>query len=163
MIGNHAARRTARTALVALLLALPQLVVAQQPDPARLPALPAGAGGIDKDAPKALATTSSGLKFRVLRKGSGDPPKATSTVTVRYHGWLDDGKVFASSYVHGGEDEFPLQRVMPGWTEGLQLVSPGGMIELAIPPKLAYGSRADVPGVPPDATLHFIVELVEVK
>jgi FKBP-type peptidyl-prolyl cis-trans isomerase FkpA len=141
-------------------LASPEITVAQDQ---KLPALPAGAGAPDADAPKKFEATASGLQYRVLRKGSGANPKASNTVKVHYHGWLDDGKVFDSSYERREPIEFPLSGVIPGWTEGMQLVGSGGMIELAIPGKLGYGSRG-VPGViPADATLHFLVELIEVK
>jgi FKBP-type peptidyl-prolyl cis-trans isomerase FkpA len=127
------------------------------------PALPAGAGGIDADAPTAFTETASGLKYRVLRKGTGGMPRATDTVKVNYHGWLDGGKKFDSSYDRGKAIEFPLNRVIPGWTEGMQLVGQGGMIELEIPGSLGYG-RQGIPGViPADATLHFLVELIEVR
>ncbi|MFM9057904.1 MAG: FKBP-type peptidyl-prolyl cis-trans isomerase [Planctomycetaceae bacterium] len=156
-------RRTA--VLVALLapLTLPEIIVAQaQQTP--LPKLPAGAGTVDADAPKTLTATASKLQYRVLRKGSGDAPKGTSTVKVHYHGWLDDaGKPFDSSYERREPIEFPLNGVIRGWTEGMQLVQPGGMIELSIPAELGYGERG-IPGViPPGATLHFVVELLEVK
>lgn len=155
-------RAAALVILAALLIVVPETVVAQAPQ-VPLPKLPAGAGEVDKDAPKTLAVTGSGLQYRVLRKGTGDSPKATSVVKVYYHGWLDDGKVFDSSYDHSEAIEFPLNRVIPGWTEGVQLVAPGGMIELVIPAKLGYGDRG-VPGkIPPGATLHFLVELLEVK
>ena len=155
-------RRTYLVVLTAL-LTLPETIVAHAQQDNTFPKLPAGAGQIDADAPKAFAPTASGLKYRVLRKGTGDMPKATSTVKVNYHGWLDDGKVFDSSYDRREPIEFPLNGVIPGWTEGMQLVAPGGMIELEIPAKLGYGSRG-VPGViPPGATLHFLVELLEVK
>ncbi len=127
------------------------------------PQLPAGAGAIDAAAPKAFATTGSGLQYRVLRKGAGASPKATNTVKVNYHGWLDDGKVFDSSYQRGEAIEFPLNGVIPGWTEGMQLVGQGGMIELLIPANLGYGVRGAPPVIPPNATLHFLVELLEVR
>jgi FKBP-type peptidyl-prolyl cis-trans isomerase FkpA len=127
------------------------------------PQLPAGAGAIDSAAPKAFATTGSGLQYRVLRKGAGASPKATNTVKVNYHGWLDDGKVFDSSYQRGEAIEFPLNGVIPGWTEGMQLVGQGGMIELLIPANLGYGVRGAPPVIPPNATLHFLVELLEVR
>jgi len=152
-------RRIVLAALLAL-LALPEITVAQAP----LPTLPAGAGKVDADAPQELASTASGLQYRVLRKGAGVAPKATSTVKVHYHGWLDDGKVFDSSYERREPIEFPLNGVIPGWTEGMQLVQPGGMIELVIPAKLGYGARGTPGGpIPPNATLHFLVELLEVK
>jgi FKBP-type peptidyl-prolyl cis-trans isomerase len=82
---------------------------------------------------------------------------------VNYHGWLDDGKVFDSSYQRNEPISFPLNRVIPGWTEGMQLVGEGGMIELSIPPDLGYGSRGAGSAVPPNATLHFLVELLKVQ
>ena len=127
------------------------------------PQLPAGAGAIEADAPKAFTTTKSGLQYRVLRKGSGANPKAANTVKVNYHGWLDDGKVFDSSYQRGEAIEFPLNGVIPGWTEGMQLVGQGGMIELLIPSTLGYGARGAPPVIPPNATLHFLVELIQVR
>ena len=127
------------------------------------PKLPAGAGTIDSDAPPAFTATGSGLQYRVLRKGSGVKPKAANTVKVHYHGWLDDGKVFDSSYQRGEAIEFPLGGVIPGWTEGMQLVGKDGMIELLIPSNLGYGARGAPPVIPPNATLHFVVELLDVR
>ena len=127
------------------------------------PALPKGAGPIDADAPKEFTTTASGLKYRILRKGAGGKPKATNTVEVNYHGWLDGGKVFDSSYQRGESIEFPLNGVIPGWTEGMQLVGEEGMIELEIPSNLGYGARGAGGVIPPNATLHFLVELLDVK
>ena len=154
--------RTLATILVlALSLITPEfLMAADVPHPA----LPEGAGPIDADAPKEFTTTPSGLKYRVLRKGAGGKPKATNTVEVNYHGWLDGGKVFDSSYKRGEAIEFPLNRVIPGWTEGMQLVGEGGMIELMIPGNLGYGPRGTPDGtIPPNATLHFLVELLDVR
>jgi FKBP-type peptidyl-prolyl cis-trans isomerase FkpA len=128
------------------------------------PALPAGAGKLDADAPKAFTKTASGLQYRVLRKGAGANPKASNTVKVNYHGWLDSGKVFDSSYERREPIEFGLNQVIPGWTEGMQLVGTGGMIELVIPSDLGYGPRGTPGGpIPPNATLHFLVELIDVK
>jgi FKBP-type peptidyl-prolyl cis-trans isomerase FkpA len=128
------------------------------------PQLPAGAGKLDADAPKVFASTPSGLQYRVLRKGAGANPKATDAVKVNYHGWLDDGKVFDSSYKRGEAIEFGLNQVIPGWTEGMQLVGKGGMIELVIPSNLGYGPRGTPGGpIPPNATLHFLVELLDVR
>jgi FKBP-type peptidyl-prolyl cis-trans isomerase FkpA len=126
------------------------------------PDLPKRAGEIDKDAPKTFTETASGLKYRILRKGEGDAPRATDEVVVDYQGWLDDDKIFDSSYQRGEPASFPLNAVVAGWTEGLQLVKTGGMIELVIPPELAYGNRGR-PGIPPNSTLNFLVELLEVK
>ncbi|MFM9011916.1 MAG: FKBP-type peptidyl-prolyl cis-trans isomerase [Planctomycetota bacterium] len=126
--------------------------------------LPKGAGVIDADAPQTFTTTPSGLQYRILRKGSGASPKASSKVKVHYHGWLDGGKVFDSSYQRGESIDFPLNQVIPGWTEGMQLVGQGGMIELVIPSNLGYGKRGTPGGpLPPDATLHFLVELLDVR
>ena len=127
------------------------------------PTLPKGAGAVDKEAPKTFTATPSGLKYRVLRKGTGAMPKASNTVEVNYHGWLDNGKVFDSSYDRGKSIEFPLDGVIAGWTEGMQLVGKGGMIELEIPSKLGYGDDGAGRVIPPRATLHFLVELVDVK
>lgn len=106
-----------------------------------LPKLPAGAGAVDANAPKTFTTTKSGLKYRVLREGKGAKPKATNAVEVHYHGWLDNGKVFDSSYDRKESISFGLNQVIPGWTEGMQLVGEGGMIELEIPSELGYGAR----------------------
>ena len=119
-------RRLAVTvALVAITLFIPEITVAQAPQEVPHPALPAGAGKLDADAPKAFTKTASGLQYRVLRKGTGASPKASSNVKVHYHGWLDGGKVFDSSYQRGEAIEFPLNGVIPGWTEGMQLVGQG--------------------------------------
>jgi FKBP-type peptidyl-prolyl cis-trans isomerase len=90
-------------------------------------------------------------------------PKATDKVKVNYHGWLDGGKVFDSSYDRKSPISFPLNRVIKGWTEGMQLVGEGGMIELEIPSTLGYGAGG-VPGtIPGGATLHFLVELLKIE
>jgi FKBP-type peptidyl-prolyl cis-trans isomerase FkpA len=153
-------------ACFALTLCLQETAVPADPAPAAEvahPNLPAGAGKIDADAPKTFATTPSGLKYRVLRKGTGKMPKATNTVKVNYHGWLDNGTKFDSSYDRREPIEFPLNGVIPGWTEGMQLVGEGGMIELEIPSNLGYGKRGAGGVIPPDATLHFLVELIGVR
>lgn len=119
-------------------------------------------GKIDEDAPHEFTTTESGLKYRILRKSKKNKPKANQGVEVHYKGWLDDKTIFDSSYQRGERIKFPLNRVIPGWTEGMQLVGAGGMIELEIPAKLGYGARG-IPGtIPPNATLHFIVELHDI-
>jgi FKBP-type peptidyl-prolyl cis-trans isomerase FkpA len=127
------------------------------------PELPQGANEIDKDAPKTFTKTDSGLQYRVLRKGTGKAPKKTNTVKVHYHGWLNGGKVFDSSYKRGESIEFGLNQVIPGWTEGLTYANEGGMIELEIPSKIGYGDRGSPPVIPGGATLHFLVELLQVK
>jgi FKBP-type peptidyl-prolyl cis-trans isomerase len=127
------------------------------------PELPKGAGPIDKDAATSFTATKSGLEYRLLRQGAGAAPKPTSTVRVHYHGWLDNGKVFDSSYRRNEDISFGLNQVIKGWTEGMQFVGAGGMIELQIPSDLGYGNRGAPPDIPPRATLHFLVELIEVR
>jgi FKBP-type peptidyl-prolyl cis-trans isomerase FkpA len=120
-------------------------------------------GAADKDAPKEFTTLKSGLKYRVLRKTEGVKATAKDSVKVHYKGWLDGGKVFDMSYGKDGEPiQFPLKGVIPGWTEGMQLVGEGGMIELEIPYELGYGEGGYPPAIPGKARLHFIVELLKV-
>lgn len=121
-------------------------------------------GKIDAKVDEKFKTTKSGLKYRILRKSDGKKPTAKNEVTVHYKGWLDDKKIFDSSYRRAEKISFPLNRVIPGWTEGMQLVGKGGMIELEIPAKLGYGSRDVGNGlIPANSTLHFVVELYEIK
>lgn len=121
-------------------------------------------GKIDDDASRKFTKTASGLKYRILRKSSKKKPKATDSVIAHYKGWLDTKKVFDSSYRKGKPIPFPLSRVIKGWTEGLQLIGEGGMIELDIPHELGYGVRGTPGGpIPPRARLHFVVELVSIK
>lgn len=108
-------------------------------------------------------TTLSGLKYKVLVAGDGDAPTAANTVVCHYRGWLDSGEEFDSSYKRNEPATFPLNGVIRGWTEGLQLIKEGGKIELEIPADLGYGDRGAPPVIPPKATLHFEVELLEVK
>ncbi len=116
----------------------------------------------DPDAPKEFTTTDSGLKYRILRKSDKKKPGPRTSVRVHYHGTLDDGSVFDSSYSRGKPAIFALNEVVPGWSEGLQLVGEGGMIELVIPPELGYGQEGRPPTIPGNATLHFTVELIRV-
>jgi FKBP-type peptidyl-prolyl cis-trans isomerase FkpA len=120
-------------------------------------------GMIDPGANENFLVTDSGLKYRILRTGSGAKPKASSRVTVHYKGWLDDGSIFDSSYRRDETISFGLNQVIKGWTEGMQLVGVGGMIELEIPYALGYGERGSPGAIPPRATLHFIVELFDMK
>jgi len=120
-------------------------------------------GPVDDDAPEEFTETGSGLKYRILRKSDDAKATANDSVTVNYRGWLDDGTEFDSSYERGEPISFPLGGVIAGWTEGMQLVGTGGMIELTIPSELGYGSRGAGGAVPPNATLHFIVELISVN
>ena len=130
---------------------------------AQSPAASGDQGPTDADAPKEFTKTESGLKYRILRKSDGEKPTASNSVVAHYRGWLDDGTEFDSSYKRGEPTEFPLGGVIPGWTEGLQFVGKGGMIELEIPSDLGYGPRGMPPTIPGGATLHFIVELKEIK
>jgi len=120
-------------------------------------------GPTDEDAPQEFSKSDSGLKYRVLRKATGKRPTANDTVTVHYRGWLDDESEFDSSYKRNQPTTFPLNRVIKGWTEGLQLVNEGGMIELEIPAELGYGEQGAGGVIPPNATLHFLVELIDIK
>lgn len=116
-------------------------------------------GPQDPDAPTEFQTTSSGLKYRILRRSDGPKPSASNNVTVDYVGWLDNGREFDNSYIRREPTSFNLGQVVAGWTEGLQLVGEGGMIELEIPYELGYGAQGAPGAVPPFATLHFKVEL----
>ena len=126
-----------------------------------LPELPEGAGPIDPDAPEELTATSSGLYYRILRKSQGRKPGPTDEVVAHYRGTLDNGEQFDGSYDRGEPSMFQMNMVIKGWTEGLQLIGEGGMIELEIPGNLGYGETGHG-SIPPNATLHFIVELKEV-
>lgn len=126
------------------------------------PVVQSGAGPMDENFSREFQVTASGLRYRVLRKGNGRKPKVTDSVTVHYRGWLDNGKEFDSSYSRGETTSFPLNGVIAGWTEGMQLVGQGGMIELWVPARLGYGVGGNG-SVPPNATLHFIVELERIN
>ncbi len=110
-----------------------------------------------------VTVTDSGLQYEVLQEGSGASPTATETVEVHYHGTLIDGTVFDSSVDRGETIEFPLNRVIPGWTEGVQLMKEGAKYRFFIPFNLAYGPRGSAPKIPPYAALIFDVELFKVK
>jgi FKBP-type peptidyl-prolyl cis-trans isomerase FkpA len=127
------------------------------------PELQAGTGAMDAVAVPEFSATDSGLQYRILRNSDGKKPTANSTVSVNYRGWLDHGKVFDSSYERGEPTTFPLQNVIAGWTEGMQLVGEGGMIELQVPSRLGYGQRGSPGSIPAHSDLHFIVELVNVN
>jgi len=107
-------------------------------------------------------TTPSGIVFESLKAGSGESPKATDRVRVNYRGTFPDGREFDSSK-RGEPAEFPLNRVIRCWTEGVQMMKPGGKARLTCPPATAYGERGAGGGViPPNATLHFEIELLSV-
>jgi FKBP-type peptidyl-prolyl cis-trans isomerase len=113
---------------------------------------------------KEMKTTASGLKYQVLKQGTSIvSPKATDTVKVHYHGTLLDGTVFDSSVQRGEPISFPLNGVIPGWTEGLQLMKVGDKFKFEIPPNLAYGPNSPSPKIPPNSTLVFEVELLGIQ
>src|SRR5262245_18475899 len=103
-------------------------------------------------------TTASGLKYQMMKQGTGTvSPKPTDTVLVHYHGTLSNGQVFDSSVQRGQPISFPLNGVIPGWTEGLQLMKVGDKFKFEIPPNLAYGAGSPTPAIPPNSTLVFEV------
>lgn len=111
----------------------------------------------------AMTQLPSGLKYEVLREGSGASPARTDTVTTHYAGSLTDGTEFDSSYKRGQPTSFPVNGVIGGWTEALLLMKSGAKWKLEIPPNLAYG-KSGIPGViPPNATLIFEVELISIQ
>jgi FKBP-type peptidyl-prolyl cis-trans isomerase FklB len=109
-----------------------------------------------------VTVTESGLQYEVLTTGEGDKPNADSTVRVHYHGTLPDGTVFDSSYERGQPAEFPVNGVISGWTEALQLMPVGSKWKLSIPYNLAYGEQGSQGAIPPYATLVFDVELLDI-
>jgi FKBP-type peptidyl-prolyl cis-trans isomerase FklB len=110
-----------------------------------------------------VVTLPSGLRYKVLAEGSGKQPAASDTVKVHYRGTLVDGTEFDSSYSRKQPAVFPVSRVIPGWTEALQLMKEGAKWQLVLPPELAYGEKGAGPHIGPNATLVFEVELLEVQ
>jgi FKBP-type peptidyl-prolyl cis-trans isomerase len=108
-------------------------------------------------------TTASGLRYIIEKEGEGESPKATSSVTVHYTGYLLNGNKFDSSVDRGQPATFGLNQVIPGWTEGLQLLKPGGKAKLIIPANLGYGANGYPPVIPPNSWLVFDVELIKVN
>jgi FKBP-type peptidyl-prolyl cis-trans isomerase FkpA len=134
--------------------------------PAGHPPATATAGGPDigKLTGTAGVTTPSGIVFQSIQAGSGPTPKATDTVKVHYRGTFPDGREFDSSYKRGAPATFALNRVIPCWTEAVQMMRPGGKARITCPPALAYGERGAGGGViPPNATLVFDIELVAIQ
>ncbi len=109
-----------------------------------------------------VVSLPSGLQYEVLTAAEGDKPTAEDTVTTHYEGRLIDGTVFDSSYKRDEPATFPLNRVIPGWTEGLQLMSPGAKYRLYVPSELAYGDRGAPGSIPPNSALVFDVELISI-
>jgi FKBP-type peptidyl-prolyl cis-trans isomerase len=128
------------------------------------PALEIGKAFLTDNATKpGVVTTASGLQYLVLKPGTGKSPKKTDTVVVNYRGTLINGVEFDSSYLAGREPaEFPLNRVIKGWTEGVQLMQEGAKFRFFIPSQLAYGTRGAGIDIGPDETLIFEVELLKV-
>src|SRR5215831_7405069 len=110
-----------------------------------------------------VKTTASGLQYKADKEGTGAQPKATDMVTVNYRGTLIDGTEFDSSYKRGQPATFPLNGVIKGWTEGLQLMKKGAKYQFFVPSTLAYGERSVGPDIAANATLIFDVELLDVK
>jgi len=122
-------------------------------------ATPASSG----DQTNGMTTTASGLQYQVLKHGTGTvSPKATDTVTVHYEGRLLNGTVFDSSIARGQPASFPLNQVIPGWTEGVQLMKVGDKFKFVIPANLAYGPNSPTPAIPPNSPLVFEVELISI-
>ncbi len=136
--------------LVAASLAIASLACAAEKNPA-------------KESASKEVKTPSGLIYTELKAGSGPSPTATDTVNVNYRGTLADGAEFDSSYKRGQPAEFPLNRVIPCWTEGVQKMKVGGKAKLVCPPSIAYGERGAGRAVPPNATLTFEIELLGIK
>ncbi|EIZ1173337.1 FKBP-type peptidyl-prolyl cis-trans isomerase [Vibrio vulnificus] len=109
-----------------------------------------------------VVKTDTGLLYQVITPAEGEKPKDTDTVQVHYKGTLTDGTQFDSSYDRGEPATFPLNRVIPGWTEGVQLMPIGSKFKFVIPPELAYGAQ-DTPSIPANSTLVFEVELLKIE
>ncbi len=114
-------------------------------------------------APAARLTTPSGIVFESLQAGTGPSPKASDTVTVNYRGTFPDGREFDSSYKRGQPASFPLDHVIPCWTEAVQMMKVGGKAHITCPAKLAYGERGAGGVIPPNATLMFDIELLGIR
>ncbi len=153
--------RTLRFTAAICLSTLALVACAQAPATTKTVATPAAAAAPSATAP---VTTKSGLIYQSLKEGTGASPAATDTVKVHYKGTFPaDGKEFDSSYKRGEPTEFPLNRVIPCWTEGVQLMKPGGKAKLTCPPAIAYGANGAGGVIPPNATLNFEIELILVK
>jgi FKBP-type peptidyl-prolyl cis-trans isomerase FkpA len=141
-----------------------RLIIAAIATTLAVPAFAIANDAIDKAAKeKGAVKTASGMVYRSIKNGHGKSPSASSTVEVNYRGTLTNGKEFDSSYKRNQSIKFPLSGVIPCWTEGVQMMKVGGKARLVCPPELAYGSRGAGQDVPPNATLIFEVELLDIK
>ena len=141
-----------------------RLIIAAIATTLTVPAFAMANDTIDKAAKeKGAVKTASGMVYKSIKDGKGKSPNANSTVEVNYRGTLPDGKEFDSSYKRNQSIKFPLSGVIPCWTEGVQRMKVGGKAQLVCPPELAYGARGAGRDVPPNATLIFEVELLDVK
>jgi FKBP-type peptidyl-prolyl cis-trans isomerase FkpA len=156
--GRHSMRILPLASTVLSALVLAACGPSGSPPPAATTAAPAAAPG----ATGAKVTTPSGIVFEQLQAGSGASPKATDTVKVHYRGTFPDGREFDSSYKRGEPTSFPLNRVIPCWTEAVQMMKPGGKARITCPPQLAYGERGAGGVIPPNATLVFDIELLSI-
>lgn len=150
------------TATVAFALTSTITACAEGTKPEAAKTEPAAAAADSKETGK-VTTTASGLKYEILKDAEGPKPSATDQVTVHYRGTLTDGTEFDSSYGRGQPATFPLNRVIKGWTEGVQLMSPGSKFKFTIPPELGYGAAGAGGKIPPNATLIFEVELIKIN
>ncbi len=150
--------RGSTSALCASLL----LMTAASAQPARNASSPAGFASAASSSTSGT-TTASGLKVKILRVGTGPSPTAADTVKVHYRGTLLDGTEFDSSYARNQPAVFPLGRVIKCWTEGVQKMKVGGKAQLVCPPAIAYGERGAGGVIPPNATLNFEIELLEIN
>lgn len=124
----------------------------------------AGMAFLAKNAKKpTIVTTASGLQYEILKEGTGASPSATDSVTVHYKGTTIDGTEFDSSYSRGTPATFPLNRVIAGWTEGVQLMKEGAKYRFYIPSDLAYGARGAGQAIGPNSTLIFDIELIKAQ
>ena len=138
-----------------LLACLVLAVACQKKDSSQAGAAGGGAGE--------TAQVADGIQLTTIVEGTGKSPKPTDVVVVHYHGTFPDGQVFDSSVQRGEPARFPLNRVIPCWTQGLQKMKVGGKAKLVCSPQTAYGERGAPPRIPPNATLNFEVELLDVQ